>query len=87
MREEENQRGVRRVGGGVLVCDVHGFGWGGGGFACFKPEKKARWKHVNARSLFIQGGTCLCHHVIFYYFFVIVQVASYNSGVSIWTGA
>lgn len=81
MREEENQRDERRVGGGALVCDVHGVRIQEGGVACFKPEKKAKWKHVNARSLFIQGGTCLCHHVIFYfYFFVIVQVASSNSG-------
>lgn len=36
----------------VLVCDVHGV-------ACFKPEKKAKWKHVNACSLFIQEGTCV----------------------------
>lgn len=28
---------------GALVCDVHGV-------ACFKPEKKAKWKHVNTRS-------------------------------------
>lgn len=26
-----------------LVCDVHGV-------ACFKPEKKAKWKHVKACS-------------------------------------
>lgn len=24
MREEENQRGERRAGGGALVCDEHG---------------------------------------------------------------
>lgn len=27
------------------------------GVACFKPEKKAKWQHVNTRSLFIQEGT------------------------------
>lgn len=49
-----------------VMCTGSGYG---GGVACFKPEKKAKWKHVNARSLFIQGGTCLCHHVIFLFFF------------------
>lgn len=31
----------------MLVCDGHGV-------ACFKPEKKAKWKHVNVCSLFVQ---------------------------------
>ena len=35
----------------VLVCDGHGV-------ACFKPEKKAKWKHVNACS-FVGEGNCL----------------------------
>lgn len=40
-RAEERER--------ALVCDGHGV-------ACFKPEKKAKWKHVNACSLFVQEG-------------------------------
>lgn len=46
-----------------------GSGYGGEGVACFKPEKKARWKHVNARSLFIQGGTCLLSPRLFFIIF------------------
>lgn len=61
------------MGGGALACDVHGVRIRGGGLACFKPEKKARWKHVNARSLFIQDGTCLFHHVIFFFFLLLFK--------------
>lgn len=41
----EEIREVRRVEerDRALVCDVHGV-------ACFKPEKKAKWKHVNTCS-------------------------------------
>lgn len=49
-----NKRGYRRIEKrqGGLVCDVHGV-------ACFKPEKRAKWKHVKACLLFIHGGTCV----------------------------
>lgn len=45
----------------VLVCDVHGV-------ACFEPEKKAKWKHVNACFVFIQEGT-FCHVKLFSFLF------------------
>lgn len=28
-------------------------------FACFRPEKKAKWKTCNECSLFICGGSCV----------------------------
>lgn len=57
----EEIREVRRVERKerALVCDVHGV-------ACFKPEKKAKWKHVNTCSLFIQQGT---KYVVLLFFF------------------
>lgn len=67
----EEIREVRRVERKerALVCDVHGV-------ACFKPEKKAKWKHVNTCSLFIQQGT---KYVVLLLFFFKWQVPSHVS--------
>lgn len=47
------------------------------GVACFKPEKKAKWKHVNTRSLFIQEKkTCVS---LSFSFFLNWQVPSHES--------
>lgn len=78
VREIREARGVEKR-EGALVCDVHGV-------ACFKPEKKAKWKHVNTRSCSFKKELVFLPS---YFFFVLFffQVASSISGVSIWIGA
>lgn len=53
---------------GATDCDVHGV-------ACFKPEKKAKWKHVNACSSSTQDGTCVlpCYFISFFKFHLTSQ--------------
>lgn len=59
----------------VVVCDVHGV-------ACFKPEKKAKWKHGKTCSLLIFEGTCVFAALsrdCFIYIFFKRQVPSHQS--------
>lgn len=69
-RVEQNRRSEEGVEKreSTLVCDVHGV-------ACFKPEKKAKWKHVNTRSSSFRKELVFLPRVFFFKW----QVASHES--------